>query len=207
VRPVLITAGATRNPIDSMRFISANASGRTGALLAEQLGPEGLTILGSPEALLRVPGGTAADTFGATEDLMARMKRWVLAHPSGVVIHSAAVGDYAVTDVSDAEKIPSGQTELTLRLHPTPKILDRIRVWSPAVFLVSFKAAAPDTTVDGLVRIATTQLQRTTSDLVFGNTIGAIKGPVVLVDASGAVAFDDRADGLNALLAGVIAAR
>jgi phosphopantothenoylcysteine synthetase/decarboxylase len=138
---------------------------------------------------------------------MARMERWVRDHPGGVVIHSAAVGDYAVADVEHAGKIPSGQTDLTLRLHPTPKILDRIRAWSPAVFLVSFKAAAPATTMGGLVRIATTQLQRTTSDLVFGNTIGAIKGPVVLVDASGAVAFDDRAGGLNALLARVNAAR
>jgi len=200
VRPVLITAGATRNPIDAMRFISANASGTTGAWLAEQLGSGGVTLMGSPIAALRAPDGMDVEVFGSTEDLMRRMERWVTHHADGIVVPSAAVGDYAVRQPQGNAKIASGQADLTLELVPTPKILDQIKAWGASVFLVSFKAAAPGTSPEDLIRIASAQHTRSHSDLVFGNVIDHVDREVIIVESGAVQSFSERTLGLAALL-------
>lgn len=188
MRPLLVTAGATRNPIDAMRYLSAHSSGQTGATLAAAAGA-GVTLLGSPEARLRAPG-VPGEAYSSTRDLLARMHAWCLRNPSGVVVHAAAVGDYEAAEASG--KIPSGQAELVLTLRPTPKILDQIRGWSPDLRIVSFKAAPPGSGPDDLVRIADAQRRRTDSSLVFANTIGRLAAGVVLVDAHGATHHAER---------------
>lgn len=203
MRPVLVTAGATRNPIDAMRYISANSSGRTSVAIARALVAHGCDalLLGSPEACLR-GDGLRTEEFTDTRDLMRRMERWVLANPNGAVVHAAAVGDYEVSEPS-ATKIGSNLETLTLTLTPTPKIADHVRAWSPGVQLITFKAAPPNTDGETLVRICRKQLQRTGSDLVLGNVLGSLAATTTLVDASGSEAFDDRAMALHALAARV----
>lgn len=208
MRPVLITAGATRNPIDAIRYITANSSGRTGSRIATELAARGLDVhlLASGEAWLRLQAERPADAarvqveeYGSTFDLLERMERFLLAHPDAVVLHAAAVGDYAIFD-RETGKIPSGQPELLLRLRPTPKILDRIRGWAPQAWLCSFKAAAPATVEEELERIAAAQLQRSGSDLVFANVIGDLQSLVLLVSPAGTERFTDRAAALHALV-------
>lgn len=188
MRPLLVTAGATRNPIDAMRCISANSSGRTGARLARSAGT-GVTLLGSPEARLRAPGIPGA-AFASTRDLLQRMEAWCKEHPRGVVVHAAAVGDYEM--VASAGKIPSGKETLTLQLRPAPKILDQIRAWSPRLRIVSFKAAPPATPPAALVRLAAAQRERSRSDLVFGNALGRLDAGLVIVTADGPSRYDNR---------------
>lgn len=175
---VLLTAGATRNPVDAIRYLSANASGRTALALAERLSAHRVHLLGSLETCLRAPPGLDVEEYGSTRDLMARMERWCRAHPDGVVIHSAAVGDYEAPP--QATKIPSGQAELVLRLVPTPKIVDHVRGWMPGGRLVSFKAGSPELDEAALEGIARRQLTRTRSDLVWANVLGRL-GVVLLV--------------------------
>ncbi len=200
MRAVLITAGATRNPIDAIRYLSASSSGRTGVWLAEQLaGAAAVTLLGSPEACLRaehLSGRIRSQIFGSTRDLMGKMARWITEHPGGVVVHASAVGDYEVA--TSAGKIPSGQASLTLTLQPAPKILAQIRGWSPRVFLVSFKAAPPQTSDADLEQIARNQRLRSGSDLVFANVIGKLSGRVLLQGAQSNW-HADRSAGLIAL--------
>ncbi len=196
MRPVLITAGATRNPVDAMRFLSANSSGRTSAALAEQL--PGSCFLGSPEAVLRAPSSALTETYSTTADLMERMRRWILAHPGAVIVHASAVGDYQVEEPSSG-KLPSGKEELVLRLTRTPKIADHIVRWDPTCVLVTFKAATPETSGEELVSICRKQLHRTQSTLVVGNVIGQLGNTTTIVDADGSEAFDDRAAALYAL--------
>lgn len=198
--PLLLTAGATRNPIDAIRYLSAHATGRTGVDLAARLGgSHAVHFLGSAEACLRAPPGLSTEEFMGTRDLMARMEAWITANPRAVVIHSAAVGDYEAEPL--ATKIPSGAPELLLRFRPAPKILDRVRTWAPGVFLVSFKAGAPGLTPAALEAIARAQLERTRSDIVFANVLGAIETTVLLVAREGTTAFPHRSEALTALTA------
>lgn len=177
----LIIAGATRNPIDAVRYLSARSSGRTGVAVALDLVARGVQVhlLGSAEALLRAPE-LDGEEYGSTRDLMARMERWVRAHPRGAVVHAAAVGDYEVVSGTDG-KIPSGRVRLTLELGPTPKIADHVRSWGCAGPYVTFKAAPPRTPLDALEAIARHQRERTGCDLVFANTLGALGVDVLLV--------------------------
>jgi phosphopantothenoylcysteine decarboxylase/phosphopantothenate--cysteine ligase len=206
-RPVLVTAGATRNPIDQMRHISGNSSGRTGVVLAAALSDHlPLHFLGSPEALLRawepLSSGTLEE-FGSTRDLMHRMERWVRANPAGIVIHAAAVGDYETEPIDG--KVESGREPWTLVLRPTPKIADHLRDWGgPGVLLVTFKAAAPGTGSDALLSLARRQLERTRSDLVFANVLGDLDRHLLLVDAHGASTYEHRAETVAALIAWVL---
>ncbi len=198
---VLVTAGATRNPIDAMRFLSARSSGRTSVAIARHLAAVGcrVTLMGSPEALLRGPELEGIE-FGDTHDLMAKMKAWVALHPASAVVHACAVGDYELAS-PDKGKISSEMDELVLRLRPTPKIADHIKVWDPSVTLVTFKAAPPETLAEDLIHICRAQLERTRSDLVLGNVIGALSVTTTLVDEDGSEAFDDREAALRTLAA------
>ncbi len=198
MRPVLITAGATRNPIDAMRYISAFSSGGTGVWLGRALQAAGCPVhlMGSAEAHLRAPE-LRGEEFTSTRDLMARMKRWVEANTGGVVVHAAAVGDYEAETL--AGKLSSGMPELTLTLRPTPKIVDHLKTWDPSLYLVSFKAAPPETDDDALQGIAARQLARTSSDLVFANVLGRLGSGVMLVRAASTTRFADRQPALDAL--------
>lgn len=200
MRPVLITAGATRNRIDAMRYLSAFSSGGTGVWLAEQLALDTqVTLLGSAEALLRANAAAARAEFGSTRDLMAQMERWITDNPGGVVVHAAAVGDYEAAPFSG--KLASGKDELVIRLTPTPKIVDHVKVWDPGSFLVSFKAAPPETETAALERIARDQLDRTRSDLVFANVLGRLSEDLLLVARDGETTrFARRPQALQALL-------
>lgn len=189
-----------------MRCITANASGKTGATLAQSF-PTQCTLLGSPSALLHLAVNTNTNIadhptiqtqeFTSTKDLYQKMKRWVLQNKHGIIIHSAAVGDYAPPE--QYGKIPSGQRELILRLYPTPKILDEIKKWDPTCLLISFKAAPPQTKSHALTSIATQQRQRSQSDLVFANVLTQTGHNVQLVSKGETRIFAQRADGLAGL--------
>ena len=129
---------------------------------------------------------------------MARMERWILQNPEGVVVHSAAVGDYEAAP--NASKIPSGQAEISIRLTPGPKILDQIRGWAPRCRLVSFKAARPGLNPQELTDIARAQLLRTSSDLVFANVLGEIESSVILVERDREQPFAERLRAIEALI-------
>ncbi len=197
-RPCLVTAGATRNPIDAMRYLAAYSSGRTGVALATELATDHrVTLLGSPEACLRAAPPVQAEPFGDTRDLMTRMEEWIRAHRGGVVVHAAAVGDYEAQPSPD--KISSGLDELVIRLRRAPKIADHLKDWDPGCALVTFKAAGPNTDAEQLVAISRSQLRRTGSDFVFGNVIGALQTTCVIVDRDGSEAFEGRGAALKAL--------
>ena len=200
---VLVTAGATRNPVDAVRYISANSSGRTGVEIAHLLKTQGMdvTLMGSEEAALRAKN-VNTEVYADTRDLMHRMERWVRAHPHGAVIHAAAVGDYeAITALQ--HKIPSGDDEITLRLVRTPKIADAVRGWGLFGPYVTFKAASPETTPTQLAHIAHQQRVRVDCDLVFGNVIGALETTATLVGED-TTRYNSRAAAIEQLVAYVV---
>lgn len=210
MNPMLLTAGATRNRVDAIRYLSAFAGGQTAIAIVQGVPMTSLHFLGSAEACLRVrlaeaerrleglpPRNIGSEEYTGTRDLMARMESWILRNPHGVVVHSAAVGDYEAE--ANPSKIPSGQAEISIRLRPAPKILDQIRGWAPECRLVSFKAGRPGLTPAELEQIARAQLQRTGSDLVFANVLGEIETSVLLVGPTQTEAFPHRVDAIAAL--------
>lgn len=148
---VLITAGATREPIDGVRFISNFSSGKTGCFLAEHLiqAKFQVTYLGGIGAA--VPqGGCAIKTYGSYQDLEVLLKEELQTGAYQVVIHLAAVSDYSVDSIEvggemfvpdAALKLSSDPEELVLKLKRNPKLVSQIKSFSPQVdpLLVAFK--------------------------------------------------------------------
>ena len=128
---ILVTAGATREPLDEVRFVSNVSSGATGAALADAfLG------LGHDVVLLRGEGAVkskrvhAGETFSSCADLLAMLQRWLAAGSFDAVVMTAAVADYR-PEMSLSGKIRSDADELIVRLVRNPKILPQLKELSP----------------------------------------------------------------------------
>lgn len=127
------------------------------------------------------------------------MQEWIHKNPTGIVIHSAAVGDYEVIG-NNHGKIPSGQTELTLHLRPTPKILNHLKSWSADIQIVSFKAAPPSTTRTQMIELVEKQRLISNSNLVFGNVLSQINQDICLHSASETNWYRERTQAIQALI-------
>jgi len=121
---VLITAGATREEIDPVRFISNHSSGRMGFALAEAArarGAEVTVVAGVTNA--PVPAGVRLLRASSAEE----MRDAVIREVSGatVFIAAAAVADYRPAARAES-KIKKSRFTLTLALEPTPDILAEV---------------------------------------------------------------------------------
>lgn len=118
---VLVTAGPTREPIDSVRFITNASSGRMGyavAAAAEEAGHR-VTLLTGPVSLAPPPGVEVA-RFVTVEDLRDALDARFDA--CDALVMAAAVGDFAVRNPSPA-KIPRAGGPVTIDLVPTEDLL------------------------------------------------------------------------------------
>jgi phosphopantothenoylcysteine synthetase/decarboxylase len=138
---VVVTSGATREPIDSVRFISNLSSGRTGAMICEALVARGfhVTQVAGVDSV-QAAGVARRETFTDHASLDMALRRLARDSACAAVIHTAAVGDFAVADPKPDAKIASG-SELSVKLQPTYKIIDRIMGYAgnPDLILVGFK--------------------------------------------------------------------
>jgi phosphopantothenoylcysteine decarboxylase/phosphopantothenate--cysteine ligase len=117
---VLVTAGGTREPLDSVRFLGNRSSGRMGIALAEEARRRGadVTLLlanGSavaPAGIEVVEAPTAADLARET---LARAD-------ADVVLMAAAVADYTPREPIGGKR-PKSKEPWTITLDPTDDIL------------------------------------------------------------------------------------
>lgn len=140
---LLVTAGATREPIDEVRFVSNVSSGATGAALADAL-----AVRGHEVALLRGTAAAAAqtvrdvETFTSAADLLERLERRLGTGRWEAVLMTAAVADYRPEQASTG-KIPSEAETIELRLVRNPKLLPMLKSLSPRPLkVVGFKFTA-----------------------------------------------------------------
>jgi phosphopantothenoylcysteine decarboxylase/phosphopantothenate--cysteine ligase len=119
---VLVTAGGTREPIDSVRFIGNRSSGRMGIALAEAAARRGAAVtLVAANVSLPVDRGvevvaveTAAELAGATRAAFAD------AH---VVLMAAAVADFRPAEPAAGKLTREGSGLLELRLEETDDVI------------------------------------------------------------------------------------
>jgi phosphopantothenoylcysteine decarboxylase/phosphopantothenate--cysteine ligase len=121
---ILLTAGATREPIDPVRFISNRSSGRMGFALAEAARDRGaqVTVVAGSTSV-RAPHGVRIVTVSSAEE----MRRAVAeeASQATIFIGAAAVSDYRAKVKSDT-KIKKADDEIELKLERTPDILGEV---------------------------------------------------------------------------------
>src|SRR3990167_6648282 len=121
---VLVTAGPTYEPIDTVRGITNQSSGKMGYAVAQAAAEAGAqvtlvsgrTALPTPAGVERIDVVTARDMRDA---VMARAKR------ADLFIAVAAVADYHVVGAK-GHKIKRGSGNLNIELAPNPDILGEV---------------------------------------------------------------------------------
>jgi phosphopantothenoylcysteine decarboxylase/phosphopantothenate--cysteine ligase len=122
---VLVTAGGTREPIDSVRFIGNSSSGRMGLALAQAAQARGaqVTLIAANVALPAPPGITlkAVKTAAELERVCAEEFE-----NCDVLLMAAAVADFRPSAPADEKIKKSGRERLTLELEPTADVLSAL---------------------------------------------------------------------------------
>ena len=163
---VVVTSGATSEPVDPVRVITNRASGRTGRAAAKACYVRGadVTLVHDGPA---VPYAETRRVETAAEMLEAVRGA---AGKADALVSAAAIGDYTV-ETAD-EKIRSGQ-ELTLELSPTPKLIDEVRESHPDLPIVGFKAETSGDD-EAMVAAARSTLERADLSFVVANDAGVM---------------------------------
>jgi phosphopantothenoylcysteine decarboxylase/phosphopantothenate--cysteine ligase len=165
-RRVLITAGGTREPVDSVRFVGNRSSGRMGVALAEEARRRGAEVIVLAANLsVDVPYGIEAIPTPTAES----MRDAALALPDvDVLLLAAAVADYRPAEAVSGKRTKDDQV-WTLELAPTDDIARALGERKRAgQVLVAFGAEHGE---EGLER-KRAMLETKNADLVVFNDVG-----------------------------------
>jgi phosphopantothenoylcysteine decarboxylase/phosphopantothenate--cysteine ligase len=138
-RRVLVTAGGTREPIDSVRFVGNRSSGRMGFAVAAAAVRRGadVTVIAANVDLPRDPAITYIDVERADQLLDATR---ALFPSCDMLIMSAAVADFRPS-VGTVGKIDKSATEsLVVTMEPTADILTTLAAEKTSQVVVGFAA-------------------------------------------------------------------
>jgi len=141
-KKVIVTAGPTYEPIDTVRGITNQSSGKMGYAVAQAAVEAGAEVtLVSGATSLEAPSGVKrVDVITANEMHEAVMAR---ARGADVFIAVAAVADWRPADPK-SHKIKRGNGHLNLDLEPNPDILADVAALPKGPFCVGFAAETED---------------------------------------------------------------
>jgi phosphopantothenoylcysteine decarboxylase/phosphopantothenate--cysteine ligase len=125
-RRVLISAGGTREPIDSVRYVGNRSSGRMGLALAAEAVRRGaeVTIVAANVALPPPPGAKVVPVQTAAELAAACQAEFA---DADVLLMAAAVADFRPREPASTKlKKSDPRTLLRIDLEPTEDILSRL---------------------------------------------------------------------------------
>ena len=185
-KSVLVSAGGTREPLDSVRYVGNRSSGRMGVALAQEARSRGaeVTLLAANLAIPVPAGIDVVETPTATD-----LEREALARArTDVVLMAAAVADYRPS-APRVSKRPKDGAPWSIELDPTPDVLAAIgTARRPGQVIVGFAADEGDA---GLER-ARSKRETKGADLFVFNDISRAgiafdseENEVVIVSANG----------------------
>jgi phosphopantothenoylcysteine decarboxylase/phosphopantothenate--cysteine ligase len=118
---VLVTAGGTREPIDSVRFIGNRSSGRMGLALAEEAARRGAEVtLLAANVTIPPPDGVETVNVETTGELESAVRERFPA--ADVLIMAAAPADFRPEQAADS-KLSREEGARSLELQPTEDIV------------------------------------------------------------------------------------
>jgi phosphopantothenoylcysteine decarboxylase/phosphopantothenate--cysteine ligase len=172
---VLVTAGGTREPIDSVRFVGNRSSGRMGLALAEEAARRGaeVTLIAAnvtlPLPATAVPVETTAELEAAVRERFGE---------ADVLIMAAAPSDFRPAEPLDSKLSREGSRGLSIELEPTTDIVAAVAAGRrPDQTVIGFAAEHGDGAVErgreklvrkGLDAVVVNDISR--SDIGFDST-------------------------------------
>ena len=164
---VLVTAGGTREPIDSVRYVGNRSSGRMGLALAEEAARRGaeVRLVAANVSLPAPPGVELVEVSTAAELLEAAQSAFAGAD---VLLMAAAVADFRPASSVQDKIVKTGRDGLALELEPTADVLATLaEARSPAQTLIGFAAEHGE----GAVERGRAKLERKGLDAIVVNDI------------------------------------
>jgi len=163
---VLVTAGGTREPIDSVRYIGNRSSGRMGFALATEAARRGaeVTVIAA-NVNVAAPAGVRLVVVQSAAELAQACE----AHfdSCDVLLMAAAVADFRPREAVET-KLKKDQGVPVIELEPTPDVLSSLALRrSPGQLLIGFAAEHGD----GAVQYGRDKLTRKGLDAIVVNDI------------------------------------
>ncbi len=164
-RKIVVTAGATREPLDPVRYLTNHSTGKMGYAVARACMLRGadVTLLTAPTALRPVPFVKTVP-FTTASDLFAAVKENI--EGADALVMAAAVADYRPAAVAD-NKIKKKDGDLSLPLARTDDILGWLGEHKPAgLFVCGFSMET-----ENLLENSAAKLKKKNLDLIVANNL------------------------------------
>jgi phosphopantothenoylcysteine decarboxylase/phosphopantothenate--cysteine ligase len=192
----LITAGSTIEYIDSVRILTNLSSGKMGLNIAQQCLDIGFNVtFVYGNGSLNIPDDPRMKIIKikTTEEMLKTMKDQILNKKQNVVFHTAAVADFSTSHGNKKipNKLDTRKGTKTIKLIPTPKIVDKIKQYDENIFLVAFKAEY-GISKQLLIKRAINKLEECNGNLIVANDVskkgcdfGSDTNEVYVIDKEG----------------------
>ena len=163
-KKVVVSAGATQEPMDPVRYLTNHSTGKMGYAVARAAAMRGaaVTLIHGPTALQPVrftedvPITTAQQMYEAVTSRFDEMD---------VLVMAAAVADYRPAAVAD-DKIKKKDGDLSIAVERTPDILGTIGPKKKGQFLCGFSMETRD-----MLANSSAKLEKKNLDMVVANNL------------------------------------
>lgn len=161
---VLVTAGATMEHLDPVRFISNHSSGKMGTYIANNASDRGANVTLITGSNLKVNSGINKISVSSAKQMYdAVMKNF---KDSDIIIKAAAVSDYRADNISE-QKIKKNADKLSLNLIKNTDILKELgKLKTQKQFLCGFSMETTD-----LINNSCAKLKEKNCDMIIANDI------------------------------------
>ena len=169
-KTVLVTAGATREHIDPVRFLSNPSSGKMGIAVAEAALEKGArVILITGHSTYRLPSKAEVVPVHSSQEMYEKVFEYL--EESDIVVKTAAVSDFRPKVYSDIKiKKDCSEETYSLPLVRTPDILKEIGENKRDKIVVGFAAETDD-----IIKNAREKLKKKNVDLMIVNDISSLE--------------------------------
>lgn len=164
-KKVVVTAGATSEPMDPVRYITNHSTGKMGYAIARACMLRGadVTLLTAQTSLRPVPFVNTVP-FTTAQDLFEGVKKYAM--DADALVMAAAVADYRPAEVAE-EKIKKSDGELTLKLERTQDILGWVGQHKPeGLFVCGFSMET-----EHLLENSSVKLHKKNMDMIVANNL------------------------------------
>lgn len=165
---VLVTAGATQEPLDPVRYLTNRSSGRQGIAIAQAAIDQGAAVtLITGDTAVPVPVGCQHIAIRTAQQLHDAVLGALSVHD--VLVMTAAVADFRPTTAATQKikKDPAATNDApTVFLTRNPDILQAVKAADHALFVVGFAAETDD-----VIAYGTDKLHRKGLDLIVANDV------------------------------------
>lgn len=162
---VLVTAGATREAIDPVRFITNHSTGKMGFALAKAAMLRGAQVtLVAAHTEIKAPMFVKVMPVTSAEDMFAAVSS--LAAEQDIIIKAAAVSDYTPRSAADS-KLKKSDSDMSIELRRTKDILAYLgETKKDGQFICGFSMET-----DNVIENSRAKLKKKNCDMICANSL------------------------------------